>query len=425
VSNKRSGAAALIALLGLAALAGGCGKQETPPAGGAGSSAAGGTSGAAGGSPRASQPSTPGGSAAAARPDGSGGAAGGRRAIQYPVEAAVVEARSVEYRVVAVGSVEAFEIVQVTARVQGVVEAVRFSEGNSTSSGTVLVEIEPERYRLAVESAKATLEKAAAARAEAQAGLDRREGASARQPGIIPAEEIETWRTRLRTADAEVAQARAALQQAELNLHDAYVRAPVGGIIETRSVQTGEYVQPGKSLATLLRQDPLLLRFAVPEGEAAQLQVGMQARFKVREADREYTARITHVAASADLTTRMVQVTAHVEKSASAPPRPGAFAEVTVPVGGPTAAAVVPETAVRPSERGFLAYVIQGGRARERVLALGMRTADGRVEGKSGIAAGESLVVRGAEALREGAPVRVTSVPPPVTGPAGEAQGSR
>jgi RND family efflux transporter MFP subunit len=335
---------------------------------------------------------------------------------------APVETRDVEYRVFAVGSVEAFEIVQVTARVQGVIEAVRFAEGDMVASGQTLVEIEPERYRLAVEAARAALEKAEAARAEAEAGLARREAATSRTPGIIPTEEVETWRTRLRTAGAEVLQAGSALEQAELNLRDAFVRAPVRGTIQTRSVQTGEFVQPGSTLATLLRRDPLLLRFSVPEQDASRLQPGMRAAFTVRESAREFTARIAHVAAAADPASRMVRVTAHVETSGAGPepgataepgaaPRPGAFAEVTVPVGGATGAPVVPETSVRPSERGFLAYVVQGGIAHERLLALGMRTADGRVEVRQGLAAGESLVVRGAEALSEGAAVRVVARP--------------
>jgi multidrug efflux pump subunit AcrA (membrane-fusion protein) len=88
--------------------------------------------------------------------------------------------------------------------------------------------------------------------------------------------------------------------------------------------------------------------------------------------------------------------------------RPGAFAEVTVPVGESSGAPVIPQTAVRPSEKGFLAFVVENGAAVERVLELGLRTADGRVEVKSGVKPGESLVVRGAEALRDGVPVRPT-----------------
>jgi multidrug efflux pump subunit AcrA (membrane-fusion protein) len=71
---------------------------------------------------------------------------------------------------------------------------------------------------------------------------------------------------------------------------------------------------------------------------------------------------------------------------------------------------VIPQTAIRPTDRGFLAFVVEDEVARERVLELGLRTADGRVEVRSGLAAGESLVVRGAEALRDGAKVAIEEV---------------
>ncbi len=57
---------------------------------------------------------------------------------------------------------------------------------------------------------------------------------------------------------------------------------------------------------------------------------------------------------------------------------------------------------MRPSERGFLAYVVEDDKAHERVLELGLRTADGMVEVREGLKPGERLVVRGAEALKDG-----------------------
>lgn len=335
---------------------------------------------------------------------------GGRgRAMQFPVEVAPVEARRVEYRVSAIGSVEAFEVVQVTARVAGAVEQVRFAEGQRVEPGQALVEIEPDRYRLAVQSGRAALAKAQAALAEAEASLKRREGAVIQNPGLIPGEELETWRTRVNTAQAEVALARAALELAELNLRDAFARAPFAGTVQTRTVQTGQYVQPGATLATLVRRDPLLLRFQVPEQEAAPLRPGLSAFFEVRDEARQFTARLTHVAESADPTSRMVAVTAQIDDPARDRLRPGAFVQISIPVGVAADAPVVPQLAVRPSERGFLAFVVEEGVARERVLSLGMRTADGRVEVRSGVRAGEALVVRGAEALYEGAAVRLAA----------------
>jgi multidrug efflux system membrane fusion protein len=348
-----------------------------------------------------------GGSEAKGAPGG-GGPGANRKAMAFPVEVKPVESRRVEYTVTAVGSLEAFERVAVTSRVAGAVERVMFREGQQVSAGQPLVEVEPERYRLVVSAAEATLQKARAGESEAQAGYSRRQQASEKNPGLIRGEEVETWRTKVQSTAAEVAQAQAALAQARLNLRDAFVRAPVSGIIQTRTVETGQYVPVGTVLATLMRRDPLLLRFQVPEQDAMPLRPGIIARFNVAEDAKVYEARVTHVAAAASQASRMVDVTANVINPNQPELRPGAFARVTVPIGSTREAPVIPQTAIRPSEKGFLAYTVNDGVATQRILTLGMRTADGQVEVKSGLAAGETLVIRGAEALRDGAKVKVT-----------------
>lgn len=337
-----------------------------------------------------------------------GGPGANRKTMAFPVEVKPVESRRVEYTVTAVGSLAAFESVAVTARVAGAVERVMFREGQQVTAGQPLVEVEPERYRLAVSAAEATLQKARAGEAEAQAGFSRRQQASEKNPGLIRGEEIETWRTKVQSTAAEVAQAQAALAQAKLNLRDAFVRAPVSGVIQTRTVETGQYVPVGTVLATLMRRDPLLLRFQVPEQDAQPLRPGIVARFNVAEGEKVYEATITHVAAAASQASRMVDVTANVLNPNQPELRPGAFARVTVPIGAQREAPVIPQTAIRPSEKGFLAYTVADGVAKQRILTLGMRTADGQVEVKSGLQAGETLVIRGAEALRDGAQVKVT-----------------
>ena len=359
---------------------------------------------------------------------GSGAAAGGAaargaKAIVFPVEVATVAAQPVEYRVSAVGSVEAFETVQVTARVAGVVDKVDFAEGDSVATGQKLAEIEPDRYRVQVDSAKATLARAEASLEDAKAGLKRREQVNTRTPGLVKEEDLETFRTRVRVAEADVAQARSALDLAQLNQRDAIVRAPTSGTIETRRVETGQYAQPGSVIATLLRREPLLLRFKVPESDAPSLRDGMQALFTVKDSPRIFRATITLVGGAAAESSRMVVVTARIDDPERSMLRPGQFAEVTVPVGRADRP-VVPETAIRPSERGFLAYVIEGDTAKVRILQLGMRTADGRVEVKDGLAPGETLVVRGAEALRDGAAVALSpGASAPGTSGAGQGQG--
>ena len=344
--------------------------------------------------------------------------------MRFPVETRTVAARTVEYSVRAVGSIEAFEQVAVTARVAGVVERVRFREGDTVTAETALAEIEPERYRLATEAARAALAKAQATADEARNGLDRRQAVNVKNPDLVRAEEVDAWRTRVAAAAAEIQQAKTALALAELNQRDAIVRSPLAGIIQTRAIETGQYVSPGREIATLVRRDPLLLRFRVPQNEATPLAPGMGARFTLREGSaRTFSARIRLVGAAADSRDRMVAVTADVDDPSRAELRPGTFVEVEVPVGGVAAAAVIPQTAIRPSEHGFLAYVVEGDVARERVLELGLRTAEGDVEVRRGLAAGEILVVRGAEALRDGAKVDLERAPidTGVTGPSGTA----
>ena len=359
-----------------------------------------------------------------ATPEKRGGPGKGGGAPSFPVEVMTVPADKVEYVVPAVGSVEAFEQVQLTARVAGVVEAVRFKEGERAKKGQVLVEIDPARYNLAVRAARAVLDRIDAGKSEAEAGLGRREAPGSES--VFSKEDVATWRSRVATSAAQQAEAKATLDQALLNLRDAYVRAPIEGKIQTRNVQTGQYVQVGTVLAMLLRRDPLLLRFQIPDVDAMRVKPGMTARFSVRGDPRPFTARITHVADLADPVTRMGAVTGEVEVEGKYELRPGAFAEVPVPIGESADAPVIPSSAVRPSERGFLAYVIEGSAAKERVLTLGLRTADGRVEVRSGVKVGEQLVVRGAEPLKDGAQVRIAPAAPagtaaPVTVPAGTA----
>jgi RND family efflux transporter MFP subunit len=197
---------------------------------------------------------------------------------------------------------------------------------------------------------------------------------------------------------------------ASLNLRDAQIKAPIDGVMQTRSVETGQYVQPGLMLGTLLRRDPLLLRFDVSTQDAPRIKPGMIAKFTMRESQRTYEAKITLVSGSADVKSHLVEVTGEVDdKEHNYWLRPGAFCDVTLGVGATRLSPVVPETAIRPDQRGFLAYVVVGNVAKERVLKLGMHTANGLVEVTEGLQPGDMLVVRGAEPLADGTPVKVTT----------------
>jgi len=332
------------------------------------------------------------------------------RKLEYPVQVAPLVKRHVQYAVTAPGSIEAFQQVQITARVQGAVDHVSFVEGQNVKEGDTLATIESDRYQVAVDQAKANVAKASATEKSQEAQLARRQTASTSNPGLIPGEELEQHQTAVDTAKADVAAANQALRVAQLNLRDSIVRAPIAGVVQTRTVQTGQYLQPGAVLATIIQREPLLLRFSVTEQDAPRLKAGMDATLMLRESSHTYNAKISLVAGAADVQTRLVSVTATIEETDHQYwLRPGAFCEVSVPIGDARDAIVVPTMSVTPTEKGNVVYVIdEKNQAHAKVVELGMHTPDGNVEVTRGVAEGEQVVVRGIEPLTDGAPVKVT-----------------
>ncbi len=379
---------------------------------------------------------------------GKGGRGGG---LSFAVDVMPIEAKKLSYIVTAPGTVDAFEHVQVTARVAGAVDTVAFAEGQQVKKGEVLVVIDSARFHIAENTAEALLLKARGQAKDDRAQVARRQGASAANPGLVPVEELQSYSTKTLAARADVAVAQEALKGAQLNMRDSEVKAPMDGIIQTRTVETGQYVQAGYVMATLLQTNPMLLRFQVEPQDAPRIKPGMVATFTMRESNQTYTAKITLVSGAADPTAHMVPITAEVEDTGHRFwLRPGSFCDVELDIGAQRDAPLIPRVAARATDHGYVAYVVtnkppagadHGGKtgggkkeataqaassngepsgpggaggppeyAEERVLNLGMNTRDGWVEVRAGLAAGELLVVHGAEALSNGTKVHAKHV---------------
>jgi multidrug efflux pump subunit AcrA (membrane-fusion protein) len=130
----------------------------------------------------------------------------------------------------------------------------------------------------------------------------------------------------------------------------------------------------------------------------------------LRESARTYSANIILVAAAADPTTRLVQVTATIDDTDHKYwLRPGAFCDVNVPIGDARQGIVVPSLSVQPTDKGNVVYTVDSGNiAHLKSVTLGMHTPEGGVEITQGLVAGDLLVVRGFEPLSEGAPVLIS-----------------
>ncbi len=333
---------------------------------------------------------------------GDGAAAARPQRSILRVRTAAVAVQDVVYQIKALGSLEAQDMVQVTAQVEGVATDVRFREGDHVGPSTVLLRIDPSRYRLEAERAQAAFEQTQAELGRAEADRKRRETLAQNQ--LLSAEELMRSRSDSERLAAAVEVARAALGIARQNLERAEVRAPLGGVINTRTVDTGQFVRTGTVLATIAETSRLRLRFKVSEAESLRAREGGEVSFRVAAlGPRDFRARIYHVGKIADPTTRQVEVLAWVDNAGEL--KPGFFAEVTLAGERKQNATVVPEGAVQASEQGFVTYVVQDGKARVRPIELGLRTGGGAVEILSGLKPGETVVTEGSDRLQEGVAV--------------------
>lgn len=314
-----------------------------------------------------------------------------------------VVTRDVAYQVHALGSLEPDELVQTTAEVNGAVTEVLFNPGDRVTPATVLVRIDPERYRLEAARSEATYRKAVADLRRSQADLERRE--SLAKENLVAIEELTRARLETERLAADVAATKAAFDIAQQNRQRSEVRPPRAGVINTRNVDTGQFVQVGTVLATLVDTGRLRLRFRLSDAESLRIEKGQPVSFRVTSlGDSAFPAEVYHVGDIADPGTRQIDVLAWVKNPG--PLKPGSFAEVLLATESHRNAVVIPESAVQASDRGFVAYVVREGRAQQRPITIGLRTGDGTVEIVSGLTPGEIVVTEGSDRLTDGITVQ-------------------
>lgn len=314
---------------------------------------------------------------------------------EIPVEIAVAELGTAARTVTATGIVEPIRTVTINSQLAGAVRSVAAEEGDAVRAGAPLARIDSRELEAQLRSARATLEVAqrAAERAEA---LRRQE--------IITVAEYER-------DQAAHAAARATYEQLQTRIGYASVRAPIAGVVLSKSVEMGDIVANQTVLFTIGDVSALVVRLPISELDVTALDEGDDVALAMDAVPgRALPGRIRRIFPSGDPTTRLVPVEVVLTGESAREARPGFLARVEFQLDPRSGVLLVPAGALVDDAGGSAAFVISDGRANRRPVKRG-GIFQGRVEITDGLAAGDTVAVAGITTLRDGAAIRIVQAP--------------
>ncbi|NWG70051.1 MAG: efflux RND transporter periplasmic adaptor subunit [Parvularculaceae bacterium] len=347
--------------------------------------------------------------------------------LPIAVEIATVRSVTTSLEVTAQGEVKSKTEADVAARVGGqIVEvAPQFEPGASVRSGDLLVRIDPAEYRLAVERARSQVSRAREnlARMRSEADLAKADWQELGMAGTPS--DLTLLKPQMASATADLRTAEAAVREAELALERTEIRAPFDGRVKSRRVDVGDFVAPGTPVASLFAVDVAQVRIPLTERDLSVLGVGpgfgatpenpgpvALVRGTGAHAGAPWSGHLALVEASFDPATRLVYGLVEVKDPFAGPTplAPGMFVSVDLKGRTEEALLAIPRGAYKKNE---VVYTVDAeGAIRGHRLAAAHATAS-EVFFRTGLAAGDRVVVSYIPSPRDGMKVRDLNAPLP------------
>ncbi len=313
------------------------------------------------------------------------------------------------------GTVSAFNTVNVKTRVDGPIIAVNYREGQFVNKGDELVEIDPRPFQVTVEQAQGQLARDQAQLNDAKVNLARYQKLWEEQ--VIAKQQLDTQAASVGQFEGTIQADQAAIDNAKLNLSFTKVTAPISGRIGLRLVDIGNIVHANDAnpLVVITQMQPIAVLFTIPADNLppvlAKLRAG--ARLPVEAYDRADRVRISGgtlltVDNQIDPNTGTSRLKAIFNNQDNAL-FPNQFVNCRLLLDTHRGVILIPVAAVQRGPQGPYVYVVnQDQTVAMRQVTLG--TAEGNdQEVTSGLAAGDTVVTDGQDKLQEGAKVQVTS----------------
>ena len=333
-----------------------------------------------------------------------------------PVRVTAVERRNVPVAVRAIGNVEAFQTVTLRSQVEGQLAEVRFKEGDQVRAGDLLFVIDPGPFQATLDQAKANLVKTEAQ--AANAAVQERRLTELTKSGIVSRDEWDRSHTDAATAAASVAAAKAAVENAKLQLGFCYIASPLGGRIGRLLVNQGNLVKANDTqLATINQMKPIYVSFTVPEKDlpairqwSAEHPLATSVAFP-SGGGAPIPGKVSFIDNRVDTTTGTVLLKA-VFPNADEALWPGQFVNVTLTLTIEHDAVVVPAPTVQTGQDGTYVFVVTPDGAVDYRPVTIERTEGQDAVVTSGLEPGERVVTTGFVRLAPGIKVTVEDAAP-------------
>lgn len=305
------------------------------------------------------------------------------------------------------GSLRAVQQAIVKARLAADVREVVVREGEAVKVGQVLVRMDATEYQARVEQARGNLNAALAQRDIANKTRDNNRALL--EKGFISRNAFDNAASQLAVAEANVEAARGALDQVKKLLNDTVIRAPITGLIASRSVQPGEKVSPDNRLLEIVNLDLMEMEASVPTNDIARVVVGQQVRLRIEGLPDAFSGRVTRINPATQPGSRSILVYVQIANPQHIL-RVGMFAEAQLSLLTKTNVLALPQSAIHKDSNGATVYVIDNGKLLKAPVTLGIEGRSGEtplVEISGGLAFGAQVVRSDMGNLLQGTAVRV------------------
>jgi len=267
-------------------------------------------------------------------------------------------------------------------------------------AGQVLGRIEMAEMGSRLAERDALMASARASVAQAERGHANNERLAQQQ--FISATALDTSRSTMDGARAQLAAAQAALDTLRVGLRDGTLVAPIAGIVSKRHVLPGEKLSPEQQVLTIVDLARLELAGTVGTHEVARLRAGMPVQVQVEGMDQPVAGRIARIAPAAEPGTRAIGVTIALDNPKETL-RAGQYALAQAVLADEQPRLTLPQSAVGSSSGQDHVWIIDGGSLARRAVLLGRRdAASGRVQVLQGVQADSLVLAARFDNLREG-----------------------